>query len=138
MTRINSISLVLAVAVAASGCGGEKKAEGPEAAVEAFYEAVAAGDWETAEAFCDGDAMESYVGEYRKVREGLQQGDANALNIASSILEDLEVKVDRTERTDEGRMIYYSLEVGEFSKERKALVRKEEGEWRVMEITDVI
>lgn len=138
MTRINSISLVLAVAVAASGCGGEKKAEGPEAAVEAFYEAVAAGDWETAEAFCDGDAMESYVGEYRKVREGLQQGDANALNIASSILEDLEIKVDRTERTDEGRMIYYSLEVGEFSKERKALVRKEEGEWRVMEITDVI
>ena len=76
MTRINSISLVLAVAVAASGCGGEKKAEGPEAAVEAFYEAVAAGDWETAEAFCDGDAMESYVAEYRKVREGLQQGDA--------------------------------------------------------------
>lgn len=138
MTRINSISLVLAVAVAASGCGGEKKAEGPEAAVEAFYEAVAAGDWETAEAFCDGDAMESYVGEYRKVREGLQQGDANALDIASSILEDLEVKVDRTERTDEGRMVYYSLEVGEFSKERKAFVRKEEGEWRVMEITDVI
>ena len=138
MTRINSISLVLAVAVAASGCGGEKKAERPEAAVEAFYEAVAAGDWETAEAFCDGDAMESYVGEYRKVREGLQQGDANALDIASSILEDLEVKVDRTERTDEGRMVYYSLEVGEFSKERKAFVRKEEGEWRVMEITDVI
>ena len=106
--------------------------------MEAFYEAVAAGDWETAEVFCDGDAMESYVGEYRKVREGLQQGDANALEIASSILEDLEVKVDRTERTDEGRMVYYSLEVGEFSKERKAFVRKEEGEWRVMEITDVI
>ena len=138
MSRITNILLALAIAVAVNGCGREKKAEGPEAAVEAFYEAVAAGDWETAGAFCDGDAMESYVEEYRKVREGLQQGDANALDIASSILEGLEVKVDRTEKTDEGRMVYYSLEVGEFSKERKALVRKEEGEWRVMEITDVI
>lgn len=121
-----------------SGCGGAKKAEGPEAAVEAFYEAVTAGDLEAAAAFCDEAAMEAYLDEYRNVVDGLHQKDANALDIAYSFLEDMKVTVDRTERTDEGRMVYFTLEVGEFSKERKAHVKKEEGEWRVTEITDGI
>ena len=137
MNRIYYGLLALAIASVVSGCGRAKKAEGPEAAVEAFYEAVTAGDWETAESFCDAAAMEAYIDSYKEVMEELQKTDRNALEIASTILEDLEVKIDRTEKTDEGKMIYFTLEVGEFSKERKAHVKKEEGEWRVAEITDV-
>lgn len=130
--------ILIAFSAVISGCGGAKTDKGPEAALEAFYKAVTAGDWTAVEAVCDEAAMEAYIEEYKTMWEKLQEEDGNALGIASTILEGMEIKTDRTERWEEGRMIYYTLEAGEFSKERKAYVKKEEGEWKVMEITDVI
>lgn len=102
-----------------------------------FYEAVVSGNWTEAETICDGEEMEAYIDEYRKTWEDLQKGDGNALDIASSILLGMEIKTHRTENTKDGRLVYYTLETGQFSKERRAYVVKEEGEWRLREIIDI-
>lgn len=118
--------------------GKDGRAEGPEAVIEAFYKAVAAGDWDAAGALSEGAAMDGYINEYRSIWEDVHAADTNAAEIASSILFEIKVSVDRTEKTDDGKAIYYILEAGEFSKERKAYMIKEEGAWRVKEITDAI
>jgi hypothetical protein len=46
--------------------------------------------------------------------------------------------VEKTEKTDSGREVYYSIETDGHSKRKVAALRKEEGEWRVEKITDAI
>ena len=126
------------IACAALACGCGSKADGPEVVVESFYKAVTAGDWEEASKFWCSTESVGYIDALKNTWENLQEEDENALEIASSLLTDIKVNVEKTEKTDQGKAVYYTLEVGEFSKKRKACVRKEEREWRVMEITDVI
>ena len=126
--------------VMAAGCGGnnaeEKKAMGPEAAVETFCRAVAAGDFETADELCDTVSMKGYLDEWRKVWNDLQKEDSSALAIASSMLSGAEIEVIRTERNGEKRTVLYRIEAEGNSKTRTATVKNEEGEWKVEEISD--
>lgn len=126
--------------VMAAGCGGnnaeEKKAMGPEAAVETFCRAVAAGDFETAGGLCDTVSMKGYLDEWRKVWNDLQKEDSSALAIASSMLSGAEIEVIRTERNGEKRTVLYRIEAEGNSKTRTATVKNEEGEWKVEEISD--
>ena len=126
--------------VMAAGCGGnnaeEKEAMGPEAAVETFCRAVAAGDFETAGGLCDTVSMKGYLDEWRKVWNDLQKEDSSALAIASSMLSGAEIEVIRTERNGEKRTVLYRIEAEGNSKTRTATVKNEEGEWKVEEISD--
>lgn len=123
-------------------CGGnkaeEKKAMGPEAVVEAFSRAVAAGDFDHACTLCDTTSMMDYINGYRTEWESLRQKDSSVLAIASSILSEAEITIEKTAKEADGRAIYYTIEAEGKSKTRKAIVRSEEGAWRVTSITDVI
>ena len=138
MNRIFKYLTVAAGMVMAAGCGGgEQKAQtGPEAAVEAFCRAVAAGDFETACGLCDTVSMKGYMDEWRKVWNDLQKVDSCALTIASSMLSGAEIEVMKTERNGEKRTVLYRIESEGNSKTRTATLRNEEGEWKVEEISD--
>ena len=140
MNRILKYLIVAAGMVMAAGCGGnnaeEKRAMGPEAAVETFCRAVAAGDFETAGGLCDTVSMKGYLDEWRKVWNDLQKEDSSALAIASSMLSGAEIEVIRTERNGEKRTVLYRIEAEGNSKTRTATVKNEEGEWKVEEISD--
>ena len=132
------IAALIGICTLMHGCrdAEEEKAVGPEAAVETFCRAVAAGDFETAGGLCDTVSMKGYLDEWRKVWNDLQKEDSSALAIASSMLSGAEIEVIRTERNGEKRTVLYRIEAEGKSKTRTATVKNEEGEWKVEEISD--
>lgn len=133
-----TIGIAIAVVILISGSGKKDGAKetGPEAVVEAFTKAMAAGEFETAYGLCDTVRMKPYLENYRKVWEELLEEDSTSLAIASSILSGSGFEVSGNEKGNEGRIIYYSIEAEGEKLERKAEVVKEEGEWRVADITE--
>lgn len=125
-----------------AGCKGDhsetKVDMGPEAVIETFTRHIAAGEWEEAIKLCDTTSMQGYINDCISVWERLEKKDSSSLAIASSLLAGAEFKVEKTEKADGGRSVYYSIEAEGKSKKKKATLRKEEGEWRVGMITDAI
>ena len=133
-----TIIFITAVILAVSGCGNKThKADGPEATVVAFYEAVTDGDWEKAESLCDTLLMREYLNRQVEARGKLMKEDSSAYAIAAGLLLEAEVNIKAVEKIEGGREILYSITAGGHEKERKASVMKKEGKWKVAEITDV-
>ncbi len=130
---------ICATAVLAMASCNEKKTEmTPEAVVEGFYRAVAAGDFASARALCDTVSMEGYLMDYQMVMDSLQKEDSCATAIAASILAGAEFEVTGVDRDGDIRTVRYTLRTEGNTKDKKATVKKEEGEWKVTEITDAI
>ncbi len=121
-----------------ASCNGKKEAMTPEAVVETFCRAVATGDFDTARTLSDSVSMNDYLNNYMKVMNSLQKKDSCALGIASEILSGAEFEVTGVEKNGEERTVQYTLKAEGCEKAKKATVKKEEGEWRVKEITDAI
>jgi len=120
-----------------NGCrSGQSVEMGPSEVVEAFNRAITAGDFTQAAALCDTVAMKDYLESYKEAWEVLQAEDSTVLSIASSILEKAVIEVTEVRKEADKRIVLYSLEADGHSKTRKAVVKKEEGEWRVERITD--
>ena len=120
-----------------NGCNGSRSAEmGPAEVVEAFNRAVTAGDFDKASELCDTVAMMDYLESYKEAWDTLNAEDSTILSIASSILEKTVIKVEDVKKEGDKRVVLYSLEADGHSKTRKAVVRKEEGAWRVEMISD--
>lgn len=133
---------MFAAIAAAAGCGrnvGGGKADSPEVVVEAFVKAVTTGDWSAAEGLCDPDSMKEYLESHREAWETLQKEDSCIVEIATALISRTRIDVGKVEKTEDGRIVCYTLEADGCSKEKKAVVKKnEEGEWKVTEITDAI
>ena len=122
-----------------AGChrGTEKEqAMSPEQTVEAFCRTLASGEMTKARSLCDTGAMSSYLEDWADKWAELEKKDSSALRIASGILSEADICVLNTERDGEKRIVSYTIEVDGNIKTRRAVVRKEEGEWRVESITD--
>lgn len=132
--------VIIGISSIISGCGNaeDKKEMGPEDVVEAFNRAVTAGDFDAACSLCDTVSMKGYLDSYIEAWETLQKEDSSALAIASSLLSGAVLEISKVEKDGEGKVVYYTLEADGHRKERKATVKKEEGEWKVQEITDAI
>ena len=131
--------MVCAVAMMAVACGGNGggKADGPEAVVAAFSRAMAAGDWAEASELCDTVSMKGYISAYQEAWDYLQKQDSSVMMIASQMLSAASVEVQKIEKAEGARAVYYTIEAEGMRKERKAIVMKnEEGAWRVTAITD--
>lgn len=138
MKRIISIFALISCLAIICGCHRqEKSVMDAETVLETFCRAMAAGDFDLAVSLCDTTGMKDYLSAYRQAWEMLQEKDSSTLSIASSQLAGSTFSIADTERTEKGKVIYYSLSTEERTKDRKALVRKEEGEWKVAEITDM-
>lgn len=135
------IVMIVAAAMLAVGCGGggSQKAEGPEAVVAAFSRAMAAGDWAEASELCDTVSMKGYISAYQEAWDYLQKQDSSVMMIASQMLSAASVEVQKIEKEEGARAVYYTIEAEGMRKERKAMVSKdEEGAWKVTAITDAI
>ena len=133
------IVMIVAAAMLAVGCGGggSQKAEGPEAVVAAFSRAMAAGDWAEASELCDTVSMKGYISAYQEAWDYLQKQDSSVMMIASQMLSAASVEVQKIEKAEGARAVYYTIEAEGMRKERKAMVSKdEEGAWKVTAITD--
>ncbi len=130
--------IICAGVLAMASCNEKKAAMEPEEVVEAFCRSVAAGDFSTARALCDTVSMKDYLENYQEVMNSLQKEDSCALAIASEKLSGADFEVTGVERNGDARTIQYRLAAGGHEKTRKAAVKKEEGEWKVAEITDAI
>ena len=116
-----------------------KKAEtGPEAVVEAFSRALAAGDFGKAAELCDTISMADYMDRYRKTWESLHKKDSSVLGIASSILKDAQISIEGTEKKDGDRIVRYTIETAGNTKTRTATLKKVEKGWIVEDVTDAI
>lgn len=129
---------MVAMAMAA-GCGGRNDVEmGPEDTVKAFCRAVAGGDMEEAMSLCDTITMKGYIEEYAAAWGMLAEKDSSATAIAASSLAEADIIIeDMVKEGGDRRMITYSIITCHgLEKKKKAAVRKEEGAWKVEEITD--
>ncbi len=136
--NIRKYIIIIAVLFAAVSCGGKREVMEPEAVVEAFSRAVAAGDFEAARALCDTLTMEPYIENYKKVMGSLQKEDSAAVAIAASILAGADFEVIGVEKKGDERHVHYQFAAVGSEKAKVATVKKEEGEWRVTGITDAI
>lgn len=133
------VYMIIAMLLVMSGCRGEQQEQvlGPEETVEAFCRAVASGDMDTAMEMCDTVAMKGYLDGWTRTCNELAQKDSSALRIASGMLSEATFTIVNTEKAGDDRVVTYTLETGGRSKTRCAIVRKEEGAWRVAGMTDV-
>ena len=132
-------SFIILALLLLSGCaGGEKTAlMSPEETVEAFCRAVTGGDMARAGELCDTEAMEVYLEAWNATWEQLEKKDSSALRIAAGILSEAEFSIDRSEKDGDKRTVTYTLKTEGQSKSRMAILKKEEGEWKVEGLTDV-
>lgn len=131
--------MMIVAAMMAVGCagGGSENADGPEAAVAAFTRAMAAGDWNEAAELCDTVSMKGYISAYQEAWDYLHKQDSSVMMIASQMLSAASIEVQKVEKEEGARAVFYTIETEGLRKERKAMVSKdEEGAWKVTAITD--
>lgn len=125
------------VGMMAAGCGEQKKVEmGPEETVEAFCRAVAGGDFETAMSLCDSLSMKEYVDGYVRTLDMLKQRDSSAAAIASAVVAEAEFIFEDTVKEGDSRHIFYRMSLDSREKKKLAILKKEEGAWKVETIID--
>lgn len=132
--RISAVVLGLSCLI---GCRDEKSVEmGPVETVEVFCKAVAAGEWSKAETLCDTLSMGEYIEAYKEAWKQFKKEDAQAMEIAKSILSNTTVTVKDSHKAEDKRIVTFTLEADGQSKTKKATVAKVEGAWRVERITE--
>ena len=128
--------LVLAtILVFLSGCFHGQSAElGPEGTLKTFYRGLCAGDFDGASMLCDSLSMDGYIDGYR---HAFMDCDSTVRVIASDILSDMTVTVTDIEKNGQRRTVFFKLTSEDgLNKEKVATLRKEEGAWKIEEITD--
>ena len=140
---VNAAAITVVFMLMVAGCGGkrEKKAArkaemGPAETVEAFVGAVTAGEFERAMSLCDTLTMKEYVDRYAKAWDMLSKKDSSAAAIAAGSMAEASFAFEDIAKNDDGRLVTYTVTVGDQTKKKTATVRKEEGVWKVTEITD--
>lgn len=136
-----TVGALVAFLLLIRGCEKEEKTVelGPEETVEAFCRAVAGGDFEAAMSLCDTMAMKTYIEKYAEAWRMLEKQNNSVVSIAGTSLANAEINIDDIAKEGDRRHISYTIEAGEgLVKEKTATVKKEEGVWKVEEITDRI
>ena len=116
---------------------GQKKNDGqlgPEETLEAFYKSLCAGDFSEAKTLCDTLNMSEYLGRFRTLWE---KSESSVSEIAADILSETGIETTDIEKSGDRRTVFYKLSatVGP-DKEKVAILRKEEGGWKIEAITD--
>lgn len=133
-----AVGAVVAVILLARG-GKEKSVEmGPAQAVEAFCNALTSGRFDEARELCDTVTMDGYIDAFRQEYEAAVRKDSSVAAIAAGMLSQAEITVeDIVKEGSDRKSVFYTVSAGEgMTKEKVAAVVKEEGTWKVAEITD--
>lgn len=109
-----------------------------EIALENFIYALRDGDFETAFSLCDTTLMHDYLEAYKQLWEVKSQKDSAYFAALTSKVENTTIHTANVKELDGVCIIDYTLSMDEFTKQCSATVRKEEGEWKVVTVTDEI
>ena len=126
---------VLSLLVSTSGKGS--RSQEPDSVVKAFLESVTAGDLTAARQYCDTTDMKCYLESRRHVMDSIIRADSSAAAVALSVLAETEVTISDIKKDENRRIVSYTLENSGHSKARKAVLEKEEGEWKITAIQDI-
>ncbi len=122
-------------------CGGDDEAQetkrlGPEGVIEELTSAMKTGDFSKAEELCDTAAMNGYLNAYQQKWEDLKEKDSAAFDTAVKILAETEIQFTGMEEKDGVCTVNYTLKLDGSNNKHQATLKKERGEWKVVEITD--
>ncbi len=109
---------------------------GPEEVVIEFSEAMMVGDFEKAQSLCDHAAMQEHIDAYTRKWEAMSLKDSAAFASTVKILGETTIEIDEVEMQDGVCFIDYTLRLDKNARKCRASLKKEEGEWKVTEITD--
>ena len=118
--------------------GGNRSTEiGPGETVIAFHTALTEGNIALAKSLCITLSMEEYINAYSDALSAKTKQDSCTAAIAAGILSNAEVVIDEIKREGDTRLAFYTIYAGEGMKKSKvAVLKKEEGAWKVGSITD--
>lgn len=110
---------------------------GPEVIVRNFMDAMKTGDFEKARSLCDTSAMQEYLEAYIDKWTTKSLKDSAAFSSAVKILSETTIDTGTIEEKDGVCFIDYTLELDGNTRKCHASLKKEEGEWKITEITSV-
>ena len=134
---LTGAALLAASAIFVFSCSsqnGEKL--GPEGVVAEFVSAMKSGDFGKAYSLCDSSSMHRHMDAYAQMWEKMSQKDSASFNALTEVLAGTEVHFKGVTEADGTCVVEYSLEMEGSIKECTADLRLEEGEWKLVEITD--
>jgi hypothetical protein len=131
---------ILAAALAAFLClRGEETARaqkpGPEEVLTSFSESMKRGDFKKAKGMCDTVSMQDYLDAYIRKWEEKSQKDSAAFASTVNVLSETVMEIGNLEEMDGVCFIDYTLTLDGNTRQSRASLKKEEGEWKVAEIT---
>lgn len=126
-----------------AGCAGRQSTEtGPEQTVTAFNEAMAQGRFGDAAALCDTLLMDGYLKRYADRWDKAMKADSGTVAAAYSLLSGISTDIVSVEKDGDERVVCYTVGIpglygteNAAGKARRAILRKEEGEWRIKSVT---
>ena len=133
-------AIVIISAIIAMCCGGEDsqstKKSSPEGVLVEFTSALKTGDFDKAYSLSDTVSMKCYMNAYTQKWKELSKKDSATFTSIVNLLKETQIHFNDTHNEDGVCIIRYALELDGSKKEHQATLRKEEGEWKVVEITD--
>lgn len=134
-----ALGAIAAAILFMKGDDGDEKMT-PEKTLTDFYKAVTSGDLDHATGYCDVETMSDYLDKWRGTWTAEQSKDSSALNIASGLLQGIELTMSDISNEGKGRKaLTYTIGSGKASKQKKAVIREEEqGKWIIESVIDVI
>ena len=131
---------ILAVALAAFlFLRGEETAKvqksGPEEVLTDFSDAMKTGDFKKAKSMCDTASMQEYLNAYMHKWEEKSLRDSAAFASTVNMLSETVMEIANVEEMDGVCMIDYTLTLDGNTRQSRASLKKEGGEWKVAEIT---
>ena len=134
---LTGAALIAASAIfAISSLSNEGEKLGPEGIVTEFVSAMKVGDFDKAYGLCDSASMHGHMDAYMKMWEKNSQKDSAEFSALKDILAGTELRFKGMTEGDGTCVVEYALELEGSKKECSATLRMEEGEWKLMEITD--
>lgn len=136
-----AIGAAAAVILIISGSRKEKE-EKMEAAetVELFCRSVASGDWEDAAQVCDTLLMQDYIDRCRNIWETeTDREEKRIVELAKEMMSSMTFTALQEKKVPGGVEVSFCIEMeGEEARYRTATLKRQEGIWKVTEITDSI
>lgn len=113
------------------------KEDEPETVLENFCRALGRGDFESAAGLCLGEEMSGYIEAYENALTSLYERDSTTTALAARFMGELSITPMDTKSERGRKIIYFQLEdsFGNI-KEKTAVLKREEGEWKIEKLDD--
>jgi hypothetical protein len=109
---------------------------GPEGVVTEFVSAMKTGDFDKAYRLCDSASMHGRLDPYIQMWKKMSQKDSASFSAMTEILAGTEVHFKGMTEGDGTCVVEYAVKMEDSGKNCSATLRMEEGEWKLVEITD--